>query len=98
MACFKVLTSELLGTDASKKTFRLRLDVEMRDGDLRVGDSFVVFDTHHPSQHVVVAVEGVGASRRVECEGRGVPAAWLLEHAVIDTSGRTKGVHFFYEH
>lgn len=97
MARFKVLRSELLGTDDHRETFRLVLDVEMRDGDLHVGDSFVVFDTHHPSQHVVVAVEGLGAQRRVECAGRGVPAAWLLENAVIDTAGRTKGVHLFYE-
>jgi hypothetical protein len=98
MARFKVLRSELLGTDDLKRTFLLGLDVEMRDGDLHVGDTFVVFDTHHPTQHVVVAVEGVGTVLRVECEVRGVPAAWLLEHAVIDTAGRTKGVHFFYEH
>lgn len=75
MARFKVLGSELLGTDTLKRTFRLRLDVEMRDGELRVGDTFVVFDTHHPSQHVVVSVQSDGASREVECEGRGTPAA-----------------------
>jgi hypothetical protein len=97
MARFKVLRSALLHTNAPDETFRLGLDVELRDGDLRVGDSFVVFDAHHLMQHVVVAVDGLGPRRRVECEGRGVQAAWLLEHAVIDTAGRTKGVHFFYE-
>lgn len=97
MAQFHVLRSELIGTDAHKGTYRLRLDVQLRDGDLQVGDTFVVFDTHHPSQHVVVSVRGDGASRQVECQGRGTPAAWILDHAVIDNSGRTKGVHFFYE-
>jgi hypothetical protein len=97
MARFKVHRSELLAADAPKNTFRLRLEVEMREGELGIGDTFVVFDTHHPIQYVVVAVEGAGASRRVECGGRGAPAAWLLENAVIDTAGRTKGVHFFYE-
>jgi hypothetical protein len=99
MPRFKVVSSRTIST--GDETHRTELSVVVLEGQLKVGDTFWAFETHHPFEVTVRAIRhNAGTQHIVECEVAGGLGKYdgFFDSAVIDTSGRKRGVHFFYDH
>ena len=65
-------------------------------GELKVGDRFLCFDTHHPVEYQVSEIHGTAEHTRLVCSG------WLgfdeqFTGATVDTSGQSRPEAFRYE-
>jgi hypothetical protein len=65
-------------------------------GELKVGDKFLCFDTHHTTEYQVREVRAVAEHTQLVCSG------WLgfdeqFTGATIDTSGKSRSEAFKYE-
>ena len=99
MAKFKVTKSRVLATGSG--THRTELNVILLEGQLQPGDKFWAFETHHPFEVTIRAIRHEGEAKYlVECEASDMLGAYegFFDRAVVDTSGRKRGVHFFWDH
>ena len=97
-AKFKVLESKNGAYDVESDTHRFELAVALLQGELTKDLDFWAFDTDRAFPVCVLAVRADAQRFILDCLARGSPHyEGLFDGAVIDTSGRRRGVHFFYD-
>jgi hypothetical protein len=72
-------------------------EVQLREGTLKVGDTFVCYDTHHPCEFRVLFASSSASKTSLTCAG------WLgfdeqFSGAVVNTTASKRPEGFRYEH
>jgi len=86
MAFFKIISSR-----STSQPGLVEFIVQPEKGEVRVGEMFLCWDTHHPVEFHVREIHKDGEQQRLVCAGR---LFWddQFAGAFIDTSRRSKAV------
>lgn len=92
MAIFKVIDCR-----GSRGDEILEFDVQLIIGEIRIGDVFRCYETHHPADYCVLRVRSAPAVTTLSCRGFFFYKQQFVG-AVIDTDKTGRPAGFHYEH
>lgn len=98
MAIFKVLTQRNEARGFAGETDICHFTAFLIEGELVKGMEFIAFETHHPVPLKILSVANGQPYLQLTCK-----VDWYLYEdqfvgAVFDSSGKKRGVHFFFDH